>query len=376
MELHLAGKERVRADDDVCRAGEEARARSFLCFGALESAHRLDADGRAVKPREERLEVLLGEDRGRGEKGGLLAVHGGDEGGAHGDLRLAVAGVAADEAIHRLGGGHVFFHVGDGGGLIGRRLVRERRFERRKVLGGHLVGEAGHDGAARLRLEKGGCEVLDRLLRVLLVARPTLAVEAMELHLFALYAHVAREEVRVSDGHVQLRAVRVLDREHLAALPGHLHLGGAEEAADAVVDVHHVLAWLDVERFGEALAVRGGRCAAVRAAVAERAVAFRDHHEAGHLEAAFKRLVFNDERSFFLRRHEIGREPRARRVQQLRLTCRLRAEFGEARQRHTLECRRRYAARGGIAREDLPEMHGRGHVVGVVFQPKNRGGGR
>ena len=375
VELHLARKDRVRADDDVRRAGEEARARAFLRLGALEPAHRLDADWRAVEAREERLEVLLGEDRGGSEKRHLLAVHRGDEGGAHGDLRLAVAGVAADEAVHRLRGGHVLLHVRDGGGLVGRRLVGERLLERGELACPYVVGEARHDGTARLRLEEGGGEVLHRLLRVLLVARPALAVEAVELHLLALHAHVAREEVRVGDGHVQLRAVRVLDREHLAALPGHLHLGGAEEAADAVVDVNHIFAGFDVERLGEALAVRGGRCASVCAAVAERAVALRDHHEAGHLEAAFERLVLDDERAFLFRRHEVGRQPRARRVQQLGLARRLRAQFGETRQRHALERRRRHAARRGIAREDLPEMQGRGHVVGVVFQPKDRSGG-
>ena len=88
--------------DNVKGAGEKARARAFLRLRALEPAHGLDAYRGAVEPREERLVVLLREDGRRGEKGGLLAVHGGDESGAHGDLRLAVAGVAADEAIHRL----------------------------------------------------------------------------------------------------------------------------------------------------------------------------------------------------------------------------------------------------------------------------------
>ena len=48
--------------------------------------------------------VLLGQDRGGHEHGHLLAVHHGLEGGAHGDLGLAVAHVAADQPVHRARG--------------------------------------------------------------------------------------------------------------------------------------------------------------------------------------------------------------------------------------------------------------------------------
>ena len=51
--------------------------------------------------------VLLGQHGRRHEDGDLLAVVDGLERGADGELGLAVADVAADEAVHRLGFSHV-----------------------------------------------------------------------------------------------------------------------------------------------------------------------------------------------------------------------------------------------------------------------------
>jgi hypothetical protein len=69
--------------------------------------------------------MLLGQQRGRAQDRDLLAVGHGDEGGAHGDLGLAEADVAADQAIHRLAGFHVLDHGIDRGLLVGRLLEAE-----------------------------------------------------------------------------------------------------------------------------------------------------------------------------------------------------------------------------------------------------------
>ncbi len=69
--------------------------------------------------------MLLGQQRGRAQHRDLLAVGHGDEGGAHGDLGLAEADVAADQAVHRLAGFHVVDHGVDGGQLVGRFLEAE-----------------------------------------------------------------------------------------------------------------------------------------------------------------------------------------------------------------------------------------------------------
>ena len=74
----------------------------------------------------------------------LLAVHGGDEGGAERHLRLAEADVAADQPVHRAAGDEVV----DGG------------VDRRHLVVGLLVGEAGGElvvEAGGRRQRRGGC---------------------------------------------------------------------------------------------------------------------------------------------------------------------------------------------------------------------------
>ena len=74
--------------------------------------------GNLENRRLEGLEVLEAEDRGRREDSDLLGVLHGFEGGAHGDFGLAVANVAAEQAVHGLGRFHVTLDVGDGAELV------------------------------------------------------------------------------------------------------------------------------------------------------------------------------------------------------------------------------------------------------------------
>ncbi len=59
----------------------------------------------------------------------MFAVLHGFEGGAHGDFGFAVADVAAEEAVHGLGGLHVGLDVGDGGELVVGLVEVEGVFE-------------------------------------------------------------------------------------------------------------------------------------------------------------------------------------------------------------------------------------------------------
>ena len=96
------------------------------------------------------------------------------EGGAHGDLGLAVADVAADQAVHRPGLGHVVLDRLDRRELVGRLLVGEGGLELGHpvgVLGG--VGDAGLAGALGLDVDQVLGEVDDRLGDALLRASPS-----------------------------------------------------------------------------------------------------------------------------------------------------------------------------------------------------------
>ena len=62
--------------------------------------------------------MLEAEHGGGGDDGDLLGVLQGLEGRAHGDFGLAVADVAAEEAVHGLDVFHVLLDVGDGVELV------------------------------------------------------------------------------------------------------------------------------------------------------------------------------------------------------------------------------------------------------------------
>ena len=152
-ERDLRREYRVRSDDDVAGTGRKPLECPLVRRRGLEARDGLDSYGRPVEARGEGLEVLFRKDRGRREDSRLLAVHGGDERGPHRDFRLAVARVAADEAVHRLLRREVLLDGGYCRGLVGRLLVWERGLERVHAVTFDIIGESRHKFAPRLRLE-------------------------------------------------------------------------------------------------------------------------------------------------------------------------------------------------------------------------------
>ena len=240
--------------------------------------------------------MLFGEHGGRCKHGDLLAVHRGDEGRAHRYFRLAVAGVAADQTVHRFGGGHVPLYGVDRRRLVRSFLVWEGGFECVHAVAGDVVGEARHGLALRLRLQKRGGEVRDGTLRVQLVLLPAPSVQPVQVDLFAAHSDVAGEQVRVGGRDVELAAVGVFDCENLAAHAVHEYLGRADVAPDAVVHVHDVFAWLQVVEVREPCAGRRGGTAFQRAgpSASEDAVGLRHDDKAADLESAGKAVDGED----------------------------------------------------------------------------------
>ncbi len=118
LEYHVLRKDAMRADDDVHFAFGQA----FQYFGDFfliaKAAEHFDAHRKGGKTALECFEVLVSKHRGGREHRGLLAVAQALERGAHGDLGLAVAHVAAQQPVHGMGALHVFLDL-----LDGRKLV-------------------------------------------------------------------------------------------------------------------------------------------------------------------------------------------------------------------------------------------------------------
>ena len=170
------------------------------------------ADGQALEAIREGLEVLAREQRRRHHDRHLEAAHGGDEGCAQRDLRLAEADVAAHEAVHRAPGAEIGQHRFDAGVLVLGLLVREARDE--LVVGAFRRGNRGRllQLAQGRDLDQLGRNLAQPLLEPRLARLPGDAAEPVELRARLVRA-VAREQLDVLDGQEQLVAARVLDLE-------------------------------------------------------------------------------------------------------------------------------------------------------------------
>ncbi len=240
------------ADDDVHRAvAQPLQGRLRLGVG-LEAGERPHVHRELRVPLAERPEVLLHQQGRRHQHRDLLAVLDGLEGGTDRDLGLAVADVAADQAVHRDRLLHVVLDLGDRGELVGRLRVREG------VLQLALPGGVGAEGVSRRRhpravqLDQVGGDLLDRLLGAGLGLGPVGAAEPVQGG--GLAADVLGDLLELVGGDVEpvagLAALGggVLHDQVLAggALDGALH--HLDVAADAVLLVDDVVARLQGER--------------------------------------------------------------------------------------------------------------------------------
>ena len=150
LRAHVAREQPVRADQDVDLAALEGRRRVARLLRRAEARDHVDRERVVAQALAERAEVLLGEHRGRHQEHHLLAVLGGLERGAQRDLGLAVADVAADQAVHRARLLHVGAHGLDRLELVGRLAVREGALELELPLASR-AGRRGRRGACARR---------------------------------------------------------------------------------------------------------------------------------------------------------------------------------------------------------------------------------
>ena len=249
-ELDIFREQPVRAHDDVHFAGGEIRERLLLLGFAPESADHLDADREAGEALAQRFLVLKREHRRRREKRHLFAVHYRLEGGAHGHFGLAVADVAAQQAVHRRRGLHVVLDVGDGRLLIGRQLVLERVFELFLPMRVGTERVAGHSFARGVELEQLLGHVAHGLLHPGFRALPRRAAEAIDRR--PRRTGVFLNEVEPLDRNEEFVVAGVSQlEEFLDVVAPDADLLQADEHADAVVDVDDEVANLEIAQIGQ-----------------------------------------------------------------------------------------------------------------------------
>gem|GEM_PF-2882498 len=280
-EADVGRKDAVGADEDVDLTGFAPLDRVGHLRAGAEARQHFHFHRERHQAFLEAFEVLLREDGGRHQHGDLLAVHHRLERGADGDLGLAVADVAADQAIHRLGRFHVAFDLVNGTLLVRGLGVGEGRLE--LALPGRVLAEgvSGQGFAHRRRLQQPRGEVLHGARGVGFFAVPTTPAEFVQARVAAADADVTRQQMRLRHRQVQARTGVVFDRQDFLLAFVELDLDQAQILADAVVDMNHQLAGMNVGPVLETHALRLGAFADFGVRVVLAAHHFADAVEVG-----------------------------------------------------------------------------------------------
>ena len=149
--------------------------------------------------------MLEGQHGGRRQHGDLAIVADGLEGRAHGDFRLAVADVAAEQAIHRRRRFHVVLHVDDGVHLVFGFVELEAVFELALPLGVGGEGVPLGRAARGVELQEFLGHVLHGLLHASLGFLPLLRAQAVQHRLHAFGGTILLHQVEARERHVEAR---------------------------------------------------------------------------------------------------------------------------------------------------------------------------
>ncbi len=125
LEARMGVQQAVRGDDDVDAAGLKAGQRRGGLARVAEARKPLHAHRQVGEAVAEVAQVLLHQKRRGRKHRHLLAGLGGSVRGAHGDLGLAEADIAAHDAVHRALAGKIGEHGADGLRLVLGLLERE-----------------------------------------------------------------------------------------------------------------------------------------------------------------------------------------------------------------------------------------------------------
>ena len=262
VELHVGLHEPVRADDDVDGPAGQPLDDLALLPPRGEPREGGDGEGELGHPRGEGPQVLLGQHGRRHEHRHLVARVDRLERRPHGDLGLAVAHVAAEQAVHRPRGLHVLLDRLQGGQLVGRFLEGERGVEFVLPLGIDAEADARPRRPHGLQFEHLGGHVGDGRFDPLLLLVPEPPAQPGQRRPALRPADVLLHQADLRDRHVELRLAVEFQFQVLLDLAVLLQQLHAAIAGDAVAEMHHQIAFVQFEEAVDRAAQmppRGGR---------------------------------------------------------------------------------------------------------------------
>ena len=296
-----AAAEPVGADDDVRAARTETFDGPLLLRGGPEAAEQVDGVGIFCEAFRKTGEMLLGEDRRGGDDRHLIPRRHRPERRPHGQLRLAVAHVAAEQPVHRFGRGQVGADFRSPPFLVGGVLKGEIPDELFFLfpVGKHPDPRDGLAHGLKPEHVRGvGADARSRFQTLLL---PPRGVGRVEFDM-GDGPHVAAELVGLGEGHVDLLVVLVFHDEDFAGAAAVFEDLEAPEDADAVIDMDDEIPLVDVGEADFRLEGGGGELL-FRSIVGAEVLPLP-------LEARFEKFLFGHDEEFFLRHFEAGAERR------------------------------------------------------------------
>ncbi len=246
LELHIRLDQAMRADDNVHLAPLQALQDGILLLRGAEAAEHLHFHREGRQALAEGLEMLLGEHSGGYQQRHLLAVHHRLERRPQGDLSLAVAHIAAQQAVHGPRGFHILLHRPNGFRLILGLNIREAGFQLLLPDRVRAEGMSLCHLPLCVQLEQLLGHIKDSFADFLLGLRPVSGSQPGHCRRRSIRPDVAAQPVRLVHGHKQLISGRVLHHQELAGDGLERALHQPDVAADAVVHVNHVVTRLQV----------------------------------------------------------------------------------------------------------------------------------
>ena len=178
------------------------------------------------------------------EHGDLLPLHDRFERCPHGDFRLPVSDVAAQQTVHRRGRFHVALDVGHCRHLVGGEVVLEGVLELLLPVRIGTEGVAGHGLARSVELEELFRHVAHRLLDPAFGPFPRRAAQPVDGG--PRRPRVLLNEVQPFDRHEELVVTGVPQLEKFLERVADADLLEADERPDAMVHVHDQVADLQI----------------------------------------------------------------------------------------------------------------------------------
>ena len=256
LELHILAQNSMRPDKNIDVALLDAAQYVLGFLRRAEAAQHVHLDGEALEALQDRVVVLLRQNRRRRKNRYLLGVHQRLERRAQADLRLAVAHVAAQQPVHIARRLHVRRDFPHALFLVRGQLVGEHVLEFALPRRIRAEREARFLRAPRIELHEVKRHLLQTLFDLRLLLLPVAAAELVQLRWIRRIANVALHAAERLNRHIELVAPLILDLQIIPARAAVFHLRRAKINADTVFLMHHEVAGLQVGERGNLLARR------------------------------------------------------------------------------------------------------------------------